>query len=290
MIEVNQIPVSNVKAMEFLDKAEILKKDILSGAGASFNVSKDVMDFLPEIEMTSLKAKSVDKSDIIFNTHDPRSGIDRENIGFSIKSEMGKDPTLFNTSKASGIIYKVVGMSEELMHEVNSLTDDKGHAVISDRCRLMIQRGCTLEYQGYEFAKRAKCQAFEENLDLINPRLPEVIEWILWNHFVEKNNDRNIIDIIKLLIKFKKFLCSCALGLKPAKPWDGLDEANGGYIIVKDDGEVLAYHIYNRNFFEQYLLENTVFERASTRRHEYMNLYVEDGQIYIKLNLQIRFK
>ena len=33
--------------------------------------------------------------------------------------------------------------------------------------------------------------------------------------------------------KFKKFLCSCALGMKPAKPWDGLDEANGGYIIVK---------------------------------------------------------
>ena len=139
VIEVNQVPVANVNVDEFLDKAETLKKDILSRAGASFNVSKDVMDFLPEIEMTSLKAKSIEKSDVFLDTHDPRSGIDRENIGFSIKSEMGKDPTLFNTSRASGIIYKVVGMSAGLMHQVNSLVDDKGHAAVSDRCKLMIQ-------------------------------------------------------------------------------------------------------------------------------------------------------
>lgn len=42
--------------------------------------------------------------------------------------------------------------------------------------------------------------------------------------------------------------------MKPAKPWDGLDEQTVAYIIVKADGEILAYHIYNRNFFEQYLL------------------------------------
>ena len=65
--------------------------------------------------------------------------------------------------------------------------------------------------------------------------------------------------------------------IKPAKPWDGLDEANGGYIIVKADGEILAYHIYNRNFFEQYLLDNTILERASTSRHDYMSLYEENG-------------
>ena len=50
--------------------------------------------------------------------------------------------------------------------------------------------------------------------------------------------------------KFKKFLCSCALGMKPAKAWDGVDETNGGYIIVNDDGEIWVYHIYNRNSFQ----------------------------------------
>ena len=63
-----------------------------------------------------------------------------------------------------------------------------------------------------------------------------------------------------------------------------------GYIIVKANGEILAYHIYNRNFFEQYLLDNTILEKASTSRHDYMSLYEEDGEMYIKMNLQVRFR
>lgn len=88
----------------------------------------------------------------------------------------------------------------------------------------------------------------------------------------------------------KKILCSYGLEMKPPEAWDGLDEANGSYIIVKANGEILAYHIYNRNFFEQYLLDNTVLEKASTSRHKYMSLYEEDGELYIKMNLQVRFR
>jgi len=69
-----------------------------------------------------------------------------------------------------------------------------------------------------------------------------------------------------------------------------LDEANGGYIIVKDDGEILAYHLYDRNSFENYLLENTKLETASTSRHKFGKIYKENEKIFIKLNLQIRFK
>lgn len=32
--------------------------------------------------------------------------------------------------------------------------------------------------------------------------------------------------------KFEKFLTAVALGLKTTTIWDGIDEANGGYIIV----------------------------------------------------------
>ncbi len=78
-------------------------------------------------------------------------------------------------------------------------------------------------------------------------------------------------------------------GTQISKEWDGIDETNGGYIIVKADGEILAYHIYNRNMFEQYLFDNTFFERASTTRHKYMTLYEENGEMFIKFNLQIRF-
>jgi len=51
----------------------------------------------------------------------------------------------------------------------------------------------------------------------------------------------------------------------------------------------LAYHIYNRDAFKSYLLHNTKFEAGSTSRHEYGSLYEQDGEIRIKLNLDIRF-
>ena len=50
-----------------------------------------------------------------------------------------------------------------------------------------------------------------------------------------------------------KFLSESALGMKPSYPWKGIIDATGGYIIVKENGDVLRYHILNRNEFEQYL-------------------------------------
>ena len=81
-----------------------------------------------------------------------------------------------------------------------------------------------------------------------------------------------------------------ALGLNPTKIWNGNDEANGGYIIVKEDGEILAYHLYNRNNFEDYLLQNTKLDTASTSRNNFGKIYVEGDKKFINLNLQVRFK
>ena len=78
--------------------------------------------------------------------------------------------------------------------------------------------------------------------------------------------------------------------MTPAKEWSGRDDATGGYVIVRDDGKVLAFHIYNRDMFEDYLLESTKFETASTSRHGFGNVYEEDGEFFINLNLQIRFR
>ena len=87
----------------------------------------------------------------------------------------------------------------------------------------------------------------------------------------------------------KKFLCECALGLLPSKVWTGIADATGGYIIVREDGEVLCYHLFNRNEFENYLIENTRFETASTTRHNFGYIFKQNNKFYISLNLQIRF-
>ena len=75
----------------------------------------------------------------------------------------------------------------------------------------------------------------------------------------------------------------------PSTPWNGKADATGGYIIVREDGEVLCYHLFNRNEFEDYLVNNTKFETASTSRHQFGSIYKDNGKYYLKLNLQIRF-
>ena len=99
--------------------------------------------------------------------------------------------------------------------------------------------------------------------------------------------------IIETDREIKKVLFAVALGLKPSLDRMGKDEANGGYIIVTSEGNVLAYHIYNRDSFETYLLKNTKLERGSTTKHNYAGIYSQednDNEYYINLNLQIRFK
>ena len=87
----------------------------------------------------------------------------------------------------------------------------------------------------------------------------------------------------------KSFLISIALGMTPCKEWDGNTKAHGGYIIVREDGEVVCYNLYNRNEFQKYLYNNTQLDTPSTSRHGYSDVFVEDGNNYINFNLQIRF-
>ncbi len=78
--------------------------------------------------------------------------------------------------------------------------------------------------------------------------------------------------------------------MMPSKVWTGEYDATGGYLIVKADGEIVCYHIKKKNEFENYLFANTKLETASSSKHKFGEVYEENGEFFIKLNLQIRFK
>ena len=89
--------------------------------------------------------------------------------------------------------------------------------------------------------------------------------------------------------KVKKLLSDVAVGMMPSVTWTGLYDSTGGYLIVKNNGELLAYHLYNKNAFEDYLLNYTKLDTASSSRHKFGTIYQENENYYIKLNLQIRY-
>lgn len=273
------------------ETADLLLQEILSHNG-SFALEK-ITEFAREMKVSKIKAPSADTTDISMQIDDIHTNYVR-NVGFSIKSEVGNAPTLLNAGKTTNFIYKVIGLTQGQAKEINSIdTSSK----IKDRMRAIKRLGGRICYVGMEHP------GFRRNLIMVDSSMPQIISNILLYYYTEDIKECSKLvrlagerdplgygDAMMYEYKFKKFLCSCALGMKPAKKWDGLDEANGGYIIVKENGEILAYHIYNRNFFEQYLLDNTILEKASTSRHEYMHLYEEEGEMYLKLNLQVRFK
>lgn len=78
--------------------------------------------------------------------------------------------------------------------------------------------------------------------------------------------------------------------MTPSKAWQGKFNANGGFIVVKEDGDIVCYHFFDRNDLEDYLFYNTRFETPSTSRHNFGSIYEENGEFFMKLNLQVRFK
>lgn len=212
--------------------------------------------------------------------------------GFSIKSELGSASTLLNASSATNFIYDIFGISDAIAHDINSI---ESRNKIIDRIK-KINEISFLAFFG------AENKTFHDNLFLIDSNMEMILGESLKYYY--QQGISKCEDIVKELeknnpcfapipgfyrYKFKKFLCAIALGMMPSKPWSGYDEANGGYIVVTTKGDIIAYHIYNRDIFENYLLSNTKFERGSTSKHGFASVYKENDNYRIKLNLQIRF-
>ena len=152
---------------------------------------------------------------------------------------------------------------------------------------------------------KTESSIFGNNLILVDSALPKIVSETLKKFFTSSLS--KTIELINSVsetnplnfnlennhpfytYKFKRFITDIALGMMPSKVWTGQLDATGGYLVVKEDGEVLCYHIYNRNEFEDYLYSNTKFETASSSRHDFGSIYKENDKLYFKLNLQIRF-
>ena len=279
--------IGSDRLSEYADK---VYAGILSGNRASFEIT-DAEKIMVDIRCTKIKASSADKTDITMQVCDRITG-GNSFVGYSIKSELGSAPTLLNASGATNFRYEVSLLNEETMANVNGLATK---ARIRDRIE-MIENTGSFEFSG-------ACNAiFSGNLMLIDSKMEDIISCMLIEYY--KNGKTLCSDIATALEqkdpigyhrdgiyrhKIKKLLCAIALGMVPSKRWDGQDEANGGYIIVKDSGEVLAFHLYNRNMFENYLLNNTKLETGSTTRHKFGSIYSEQGHLFFNLNLQVRF-
>jgi type II restriction enzyme len=259
----------------------------------SFNIP-EAQKLMTDLLCTKVKASNAKKADLVAIIYD-RISKTMPMLGFSIKSMVGGASTLLNPGQTTNFIYEIKGFGGSI-EEINSI---QTKAQIRDRVKKISKQGGIFEYAG------VSNEQFESNMKMIDTALPEFIAQMLLDFF--SNEHRTVADLTKELsgnkdmnkkfglsltdyeYKIKNFLDAVALGMVPSKPWDGFLKAHGGYIVVKENGDVVCYHLYNRDEFRSYLYENTRFDAPSTTRYGYGELYKENGKLFFKLNLQVRF-
>jgi len=281
---------------ELAHQSKNLLLEIQNSQGSTFAV-RQTEDFIRKFGSTSIKADSRAKEDLKIIIHDAILGTTSE-LGFSIKSQLGGASTLLNAGRTTNFVFKIENLKTDAMvvSEINSIDS---RSKIQDRLKAIDVAGGKLRFISTEQ------RTFGNNLTLIDSLLPCLMASLVQSYYT--SSESKVKDLIESMAlsnpldfdasenhpyysyKVKRMLTDMALGMMPSLKWDGHLHATGGYLIVKDDGEVLCYHVYNRNDFENYLFENTKLDTASSSRHDFGIIYENNGELFIKLNLQIRF-
>lgn len=138
----------------------------------------------------------------------------------------------------------------------------------------------------------------ETKLKLIESKMPEILSFIACSaqssgssSFKESILELKLKNPLKFDLsqghpfyeyKLKKLLLSLCL-----IDWSkGTNDYINGISFINEDGELICCHVNDERSFQEFLIENTVIVTKSAAN----GVYEENGELFIKLNLQIRFK
>jgi len=209
--------------------------------------------------------------------HDQRINQTAE-LCFSINSYLGEKATLLYAGKTTNFIYKIENFnpSSEDIAEINEISTI---SKIKDRIEAISEKGGKLSYYNLEQ------DIFKNNLMLIDSQLPIILAEIIKIFFTsdlsttaDLTANLNTYNPLKYDTSFghtfydykiKRFLTDVALGMESSKIWTGVYDATEGYLIVKENSDVLCYHRYNLNQFEDYA--SSLLMNSSDLRCNFIN-------------------
>jgi len=278
----------------FLDKDDVamLFNEITDGEGRSFSVpiAEKIMSSL---DLESIKANAATKADLeavasLSNNEGMKSTF--EKIGFSIKSQVGKSPTLLNTSKSTNFVFEV----KDFHGDKNTINNIGTRSKIMDRLEAIERRGGELKYKGMANS------IFEKNLRLIDLNMPEIVAQMLYIFYTTRGKNK-LSDIVPQIInnlsfeitleelehKVKRFISDIALGMMPATPWGG-NSVNGGCIVVKKTGDLACLILSSKAEFDNFLYDNVSFDTPSSSAYNFGSLYDGANGLCFNLNIQLR--
>ena len=228
-------------------------------------------------------------------------------------SDFDEPETVLKASKDNtNFLFRVDGgMDEALAAEFNSLFDAHGGKKVvatARRMRLLKEHGCSLTFV------RAVSATAERNLRMVGGRdlaamvaemlrhyyfdgegaasfspVSRLVDWLSSKSLAGEDEPGDVKDVC--LYQISHLLYAMFTGMRLGTPWSGRTSVCGGYIVARDDGEVLAYHTCIADEFKDFLIQRLALEQPSHGRHLSLNVVKDDdGCFYVKLPLQIRFR
>lgn len=234
-------------------------------------------------------ASSEMSSDFELVLEDPGSGEATPSSAFSVKSQLGAPATLLNASKQTNVTFSLgstESMDERFVADLNRLK------WVETRDALLAA-GCEPEFRYFDGT------TFSENLTKVDSSMPEVLANLLRCHYfdgvvslreaTEHCYPPHLPISAQANYKIRELMGVLAMGMRPNYQWSGDPSAFKGMVIVKKTGDVVLFYLFNVLEFRDFLFSTLKFERGSSNRHGWGQIYESEGEWRVKLNLQLRF-
>lgn len=280
---------------DFATVAGLILQAIKSSSDNEVASPEGVEEFLDEVAIFDLEAKTDDRTDFSVAFWHPEAPV----TGFCVRSKMGAMNALLDGGRAANLKLEQTGVkfATPTVNKINALPESDTEVI--DRMLMIERLGGVLKYS--DVADRV----FRSNLLMIDLHFPRLLSEMLRTMHVEGiTRVSELTELMKQVnplkikdeliqkhgyyeFKIKQFLLTLALGMRPAKIYNGTDSAVEGMIVVDGSGELLCYHKSDKKTFEDFLYLNTRFEKGSVEKDKYGFLERENGSYFFKLNAKI---
>ncbi|MCD8164855.1 MAG: HpaII family restriction endonuclease [Bacteroides sp.] len=279
---------------DFKYAAGLILPAIRKGESEEVEAPEELEAFLDALDIYDIAAVTNDRTDFYVAFYHPSAPL----VGFCVHSRIGKMFPLLDGGRAANIKFELSGVKFAVptVDNVNAL---KGPFEVTDRLNLIERLGGILKYSD------VADKVFRSNLQMIDLHFPRVLaEMVRMMHLegitridelTERMKEINPLKIKDELIhkhsyyeyKMKQFLLTTALGMRPAKIFNGADSVVAGFFIVGGDGKIVCYQKNDKENFEEFLYHNTRLERGDTGKDKYGYLERENKVWYFKLNIKV---
>jgi type II restriction enzyme len=286
--------VKRIPREDFDTVSRLVWQAVCDAEGEDVTSPDGVEEFLDAVAIYDLAANTDDRTDFYVTFY----AEDAQPEGVSVRAMVGRQFPLLDGGRAANFKFEQGGIkfATPTVNKINAFGDTED---VAGRMMMIERLGGTLRFND------AADKVFRSNLGMIDLHFPRMLGEMLRimqldgitrvSELTEAVKVLNPLKIKDELIrkhgyyeyKMKQFLMAVALGMRPAKLFNGTDSAIQDFIRVDGAGQVTVYRAADRATFADFLYRNTRFEKGSTEKDKYGYLERENGVYYFKLNLKI---